>query len=259
MYSNLHFALRGLFNSSSIVHALTETAGTELCHASHETPVVIYPLPLLWQTHLDCKDEMQCYLTICLVVVLVIYAMSVVPMPISGLSATSEGWGLELGLDNSVSLTSSATVSSGSNETLRYPAYIKGIDTGLTATAILLMAATYYLMIKHATPLGNYCKLPSKVISANLEALLGDLWPLTAKPNYDESEAAPWKHNESRKGLLWTLPCHNSTKDESQPGDRLLYIGWDKVQLLGKPIAQRALLPDISLHPACFKKVHKLL
>jgi hypothetical protein len=103
-------------------------------------------------------------------------------MPISGLTSTADGWGLTLGLESTGTVTSAINNTSGSNALHQYPAYIKGIDTGLTATAILLMAATYYLKIKHATPLGNYCKLPSKVIAANVQALLGDLWSLTNIP-----------------------------------------------------------------------------
>ena len=111
---------------------------------------------------------MQRYLTTGLAVVLAIYARLTTSIPVSGLAATADEWGLTLGADSTITVASPVSGSSTSSSTPRYPGYIKGIDTGLAATAILLMTGTYYLVIKHATPLGNYCKLPSEAISANV-------------------------------------------------------------------------------------------
>jgi hypothetical protein len=76
--------------------------------------------------------------------------------------------------------------------------------SGLAAIALLLMARTYYLVISHATPLGNYCKLPSNVISANVQVLLGEVWPLAAVLA------------EGREREQWKFPCLNSSEEENQ-------------------------------------------
>lgn len=148
-------------------------------------------------------------------------------MPISGLAAIADGWGHSLGDDNTITVTSVVNSTSGSNATPRYPAYIRGVNTGLTATALFLMAGTYYLVIRHATPLGNYCKLPSAVIQSNTQALLEEVWPLAAVADVEE-----WEQNEKKLPfpLPWNFPWLNSPKNESQEADRLLYIGWNDVQ-----------------------------
>ncbi|KAE9377623.1 hypothetical protein N431DRAFT_478822 [Stipitochalara longipes BDJ] len=142
-------------------------------------------------------------------------------IPISGLAAITDGWGLAFGADSTVTVTSSMNGTSKSSTTPRYPAYIKGIDTSLTATALLLMAATYYLVIKDATPLGNYCKLPSKVISANVQALLGEVWPLGAVVTKVEEKY----RNDLNSLVRWNF----TPEKESRRFEQLLYIGRNDV------------------------------
>ena len=79
--------------------------------------------------------------------------------------------------------------------------------------ALLLMARTYYLVISHATPLGNYCKLPSNVISANVQVLLGEVWPLAAVVA------------EGREREQWKFPCLNSSEEENQQAGHVEPMG----------------------------------
>jgi hypothetical protein len=165
---------------------------------------------------------MQYYVTTWLTVILAIYTRSIISIPISGLAATADGWGLSPGLDSTVTVTSAINSTSGSNASRRYPKYMKGVDTGLTATALLLIAGTYYLVIKHATPLGNYCKLPSKVVSANVQALLGEAWPLAANGEHIDDTV--------KRFIRWNFTCIPSPKAKRQQTGQLLYIGWNDIE-----------------------------
>ena len=112
-------------------------------------------------------------------------------MPIPDLAAAAAGSSLALLGRNIITVTSAVDATSGSNGTTQYPAYVKGIATGLTAAALVLIAGAYYLVIGHATPLGNYCKLPSTVIQANLKVLLEEEWPAAAVAEAPPSGEVP--------------------------------------------------------------------
>jgi hypothetical protein len=62
--------------------------------------------------------------------------------------------------------------------------------------------------------LGNYCKLPSGAISANVQALLRDVWPLAAAIGQEQEGVADWDFT--------SLGLH---KNDCQPFEQLLYIG----------------------------------
>ena len=79
--------------------------------------------------------------------------------------------------DTAVTVHLDTTNTPQSNGTIAYVPYVRGADTALMIMALLLAAGAYYLMILHATPLGNFCKLPSRLINRSLQILLAEFWP----------------------------------------------------------------------------------
>ncbi len=96
---------------------------------------------------------------------------------IPGVKAAMSRWDSAPGAGDAVSVSLDATNTPQSNGTILYVPYVRAANTSLMVVALLLAAGAYYLMILHATPLGNFCKLPSRLINRSLQVLLGEFWP----------------------------------------------------------------------------------
>ena len=99
------------------------------------------------------------------------------PHLIPGVEAATSRWISAPDAGDAITVNLDTTNNPQFDGTIVYVPSVRVADTALMIMALLLAAGAYYLMILHATPLGNFCKLPSRLVNRSLQVLLGEFWP----------------------------------------------------------------------------------
>jgi hypothetical protein len=128
-----------------------------------------------------------------------------VPLAIPELRTPAASWSPTLGsasvVARQISAIDNTTVSTG---IIQFVPLVKGADTGLMAIALVLMAGTYYILIKYATDGVSAGKVPSAPLRENMQRLLEVTWPVdTDRPVREWEPTKPPKPQDRQRHLLY--------------------------------------------------------
>lgn len=127
------------------------------------------------------------------------------------------------------------------NTTLYIPA-VKGVDTCLAVVAIVLIASTYYTLIRRTSTASSINSLPVKALAANLKLILEKTWNKSvlnpflyesAYPRYGV-RAGPSDIRPYPLGSLCNQPPVLLGVDENPSTRRLVYLGHNSEKIIAR-------------------------